>query len=130
MSAAASSGVPPRSPQGIPCPGGVGGRGPSYQGPRHLGVAPFLRVSIPGDVHAAGGIHNPPAPIRLVLCVGVPLRALGTWPCTGWWTSRSLSSVFGGVAQSKWGWPAAVLSQWMAWRHVRLLPLLSHRRSS
>ena len=26
-------------------PGGVGGMGPSYQGPRHLGVAPSLRMS-------------------------------------------------------------------------------------
>ena len=81
MSAAASSGVPPRSPQGIPCPGGVGGRGASYQGPRHLGVVPFLQA----DVHAAGGIHNPPAPIRPLGpggqtgAAGVPLRALGTW---------------------------------------------------
>ena len=33
MSAAATSGVPPCSPQGVPCLGGLGGVGPSYQGP-------------------------------------------------------------------------------------------------
>ena len=41
----------------VPCLGGLGGMGPSYQGPRHLGVAP-------SDVQAAGGLHHPPAPVR------------------------------------------------------------------
>ena len=38
-----TSGVPPCSPQGVPCLKGLGGMGPSYQGPRHLGVAPSLK---------------------------------------------------------------------------------------
>ena len=78
VSAAATSGVPPCSSVF----GGVGGMGPSYQGPRHLGVAPSLGVL---TAERRPGRRRSPSPACQALgtwgqagAVGVPLRALGT----------------------------------------------------
>ena len=55
--------------QGVPCLGGLGGMGPSYQGPHTFGTwsGLFLRVFLSQRSPSSLG------------AVGVLLRALGTW---------------------------------------------------
>ena len=94
-------------PQGGPCLGGLGGMG---QGPRHLGVAPLLRVSTTESIIPLG-----PRVWGAGWCCGGPSqgpRHLETAPAP----AGEHPSVPESGARSRWGWSAAVLSQWMAWR--------------
>ena len=100
------------------------GNGALLSGPRHLGVAPSLKVL---TAERRSGRRSPssacpyqgPRHLGAGWCCGGPSqgpRHLGTAPAPAGEHPEVFCSVPESGARSRWGWSAAVLSQWMAWR--------------